>query len=198
MKDKDYHKYDLTSILSSVEEDAPNNSLAMKRSLLLEVSISNPHRRPGPTYLGLDPSQTEALYAALTQKLAIIQGPPGTGKTFLGLKIVEVLLRNNKFWKTDLRRDGVLKPSPILVICYTNHALDQFLEGIAKFTKDIVRLGGRSKCEAMEMFSLREWKKSKCNHQYRRMFYNARDQLFELKRYNNLYNATEIQIFFIS
>ena len=80
---------------------------------------------PDAETLGLDPSQAEALYAALTRKLVVIQGPPGTGKTFLGLKIVETLLNNRQYWV------GVEKPqhTPILVICYTNHALDQFLEG---------------------------------------------------------------------
>lgn len=43
--------------------------------------------------------------------------PPG--KTYVGLKIVRALL-DNKAWGPK---------SPILVVCYTNHALDQFLEG---------------------------------------------------------------------
>lgn len=45
--------------------------------------------------------------------------------------------------------------SPILVVCYTNHALDQFLTEIAKFTQKIVRLGGGSKNEELKKFSLR-------------------------------------------
>ncbi len=34
---------------------------------------------------------------------------------------------------------------PILIVCYTNHALDQFLNHILTFTdiSDIVRIGGR-------------------------------------------------------
>lgn len=47
----------------------------------------------------------------------MIQGPPGTGKTFVALRIVEMLLLNR------------VSNRPILVVCYTNHALDQFLEG---------------------------------------------------------------------
>ena len=106
--------------------------------------------------LGLDPSQADALYAALTRKLVVIQGPPGTGKTYLGLKIVQTLLHNKKYWV------GVdkPKPTPILVICYTNHVLDQFLEGISKFAKKIVRIGGQSKCEAVQQLMLIEWKKT--------------------------------------
>ena len=40
----------------------------------------------------LDSSQLEAIQLALTNRLSIIQGPPGTGKTFIGLKLVEILL----------------------------------------------------------------------------------------------------------
>ncbi|KAL8179818.1 UNVERIFIED_CONTAM: NFX1-type zinc finger-containing protein 1 [Gekko kuhli] len=97
--------------------------------------------------LGLDASQMEAFQLALTKELAIVQGPPGTGKTYVGLKIVRALLDN------EARRDK----SPILVVCYTNHALDQFLEGIYTFQKGgIVRVGGRSSSETLKQFTLRE------------------------------------------
>lgn len=104
------------------------------------------------SYIGLDPSQFRAYFAALSQKVSVIQGPPGTGKTYLGLRIVETLLKTKKSLKVG-------EPwAPILVICYTNHALDQFLEGILKFTKNIVRIGSQSKCEALEPYSLKKLK----------------------------------------
>lgn len=67
----------------------------------------------------------------------------GTGKTYIGLRIVEVLLANTSQW-------------PILIVCYTNHALDQFLEGILKFCDDneLVRIGGKSQCPALEQYNL--------------------------------------------
>lgn len=40
----------------------------------------------------LDRGQSEALLAALLREFCHIQGPPGTGKSFLGVKIVKVLL----------------------------------------------------------------------------------------------------------
>ena len=62
-----------------------------------------------------------------------------SGKTFLGLKIARTLIQNAQVWN----RAG---DSPILLVCYTNHALDQFLEGISKFIDGgIVRVGGRCK-----------------------------------------------------
>ena len=49
---------------------------------------------------------------------------------------------------------------PILVVCYTNHALDQFLEGIHEYHPDgIVRVGGRSNSEKMQECSLRQKKR---------------------------------------
>lgn len=42
----------------------------------------------------------------------------------------------------------------MLIICYTNHALDQFLEAIAQITQSIVRIGGQSRNKAMDQFNL--------------------------------------------
>ena len=86
-----------------------------------------------------------------------ITGPPGTGKTYLAKKFVEVLLRNRESWfgKENPRRQGLTQGCPILVVCYTNHALDQFLEGIIEFMPDrICRIGSRSKSEILENYNL--------------------------------------------
>lgn len=77
----------------------------------------------------------------------------GTGKTYIGLRIIEALLANTSQW-------------PILIVCYTNHALDQFLEGVLQFCNDdeLIRIGGKSQCEAlqnMNMASIRSKMKSK-------------------------------------
>ncbi|KAH3744627.1 hypothetical protein Pelo_13974 [Pelomyxa schiedti] len=94
----------------------------------------------------MDSSQLEAFKHALTHEFAIIQGPPGTGKTFVGLKIMRALLDNSR----------LRNPGPILVICYTNHALDQFLEGLLAFEENVVRIGGRSKSELLKKHNLRQ------------------------------------------
>ncbi|XP_038069894.1 NFX1-type zinc finger-containing protein 1-like [Patiria miniata] len=112
---------------------------------------------PGESVTCLDESQRRAVYAALTQELAVIQGPPGTGKTYVGLKIMEVLLnkRNRDVWS------GEKIKRPILVVCYTNHALDQFLEGILQFEGDVVRIGSRSKSQTLEKYNLKHVKQQK-------------------------------------
>ncbi|RHZ08025.1 hypothetical protein DYB37_008653 [Aphanomyces astaci] len=102
--------------------------------------------------LVLDASQIDAFAAAMTQQMCLIQGPPGTGKSYVGTRIVDGILAQT----------GVTV-GPILVVCYTNHALDQFLEGllddhIAR-PLDIVRVGSRSKSARLDectLFHLRK------------------------------------------
>uniref|UniRef100_A0A6P7GQM5 NFX1-type zinc finger-containing protein 1-like n=1 Tax=Diabrotica virgifera virgifera TaxID=50390 RepID=A0A6P7GQM5_DIAVI len=57
--------------------------------------------------------------------------------------------------------DAWYKNSPILVICYTNHALDQFLEGLLSTTHKIIRVGGRSKNEKLDHYNLRNRKRDR-------------------------------------
>ncbi|KAJ7227185.1 P-loop containing nucleoside triphosphate hydrolase protein [Mycena pura] len=104
---------------------------------LVEVVKSNP-RQDLRTLLGtnksilLDDSQSASLLAGLTQKVSLIQGPPGTGKSFIGALLAKALHDSSR---------------KILVVCYTNHALDQFLEDILDMgvpESSIVRLGGKS------------------------------------------------------
>ncbi|XP_063260631.1 NFX1-type zinc finger-containing protein 1 [Prinia subflava] len=139
--------YNLAPLMkTSREEKCPDS--------LKSVCILDPNQWLSMEALKLDESQVQALNLALTKELAIIQGPPGTGKTYVGLKIVQALLTNDQVWQsTDQKR-------PILIVCYTNHALDQFLEGILSFQKKgIVRLGGRSSSAALHMFTLKELRK---------------------------------------
>ncbi|XP_034642892.1 NFX1-type zinc finger-containing protein 1 [Trachemys scripta elegans] len=120
------------------------------------VNVLDLNQWPSMEALKLDESQMQALQLALTKELAIIQGPPGTGKTYVGLKIVQAFLTNEQVWQSTLQK------FPILVVCYTNHALDQFLEGIYTSQKSgIVRVGGRSSSEILKQFTLRELRK-KC------------------------------------
>ncbi|XP_078543923.1 NFX1-type zinc finger-containing protein 1-like isoform X2 [Lissotriton helveticus] len=110
---------------------------------------------PSKEQLKLDCSQLKAFQAALTKELAIIQGPPGTGKTYVGLKVVKALLANSDLWNTTGH-------SPILVVCFTNHALDQFLEGIHSFLHGgIIRVGSRSNSEIMKNCSLAKIRRDK-------------------------------------
>ncbi|KAJ6649215.1 NFX1-type zinc finger-containing protein 1 [Pseudolycoriella hygida] len=126
---------------------------------------------PSATDLGMDEPQYAAFQAAITQEIAIIQGPPGTGKTYIGLQIMNLLLANAK--KID--------HGPILIVCYTNHALDQFLEGILSIMDKLkmnpygklVRVGGQSKVEDMQPYNIR----------------NIRSEFINRKQFSNDYGT---------
>ncbi|PAA76165.1 hypothetical protein BOX15_Mlig008686g1 [Macrostomum lignano] len=109
-----------------------------------KVHIQEDQEWPTMESIQLDDSQYAALKTALRNELAIIQGPPGTGKTHLGLRIAQMLVHN-----IQSRRPNF---GPILLVCYTNHALDQFLEGILGFVQaeDAVRVGGRCQSAKLE------------------------------------------------
>ena len=130
-----------------------------------DVSLLERRTWPPADLLKLDDSQFEAIYTALTREFVITQGPPGTGKTYIGLKIVKALLHNNEVWSKH-PDTGDPDPRPMLIVCYTNHALDQFLEGIINFYRgDILRVGGRSNSEKVKDYNI---------HNFRQRFRNAR------------------------
>ena len=92
----------------------------------------------------------------MSRELALIQGPPGTGKTYVGIQLVKALLASTQ---GNLTCPDPTSPQPspateaalsgpcigpVLIVCFTNHALDQFLEGLlAAGLTDLVRVGGR-------------------------------------------------------
>ena len=103
-------------------------------SRLKNVSPYDLSTWPDGDVIGLNESQHEAFRSALQREFAVIQGPPGTGKTYLGLKIAHTLLDNNHLWKEANDE----KSCPILMLAYTNHALDSFLEGLTIDREGIV------------------------------------------------------------
>ncbi|CAG8568516.1 1267_t:CDS:10 [Funneliformis mosseae] len=100
-------------------------------------------------YGKLDQTQAKALISALTREVALIEGPPGTGKTVVGIEIMKVLLA---------QQNSNTRLGPILTVCFTNHALDQFLEHLLddNITTNLVRIGSRTKSEKIKHFNLEE------------------------------------------
>ena len=144
-----------------MEEESSSDEMGEEfSSECIQVKNCNVAQWPQIEDTLLDNSQLDALKMALTQEIVVIQGPPGTGKTFMGIKIVQALIANRKQW--DPKGE-----SPILVMCYTNHALDQFLEGILPMVSPglpispytqctkVVRVGGRSKSEQISKLNLK-------------------------------------------
>ncbi|ORY97819.1 P-loop containing nucleoside triphosphate hydrolase protein [Syncephalastrum racemosum] len=120
--------------------------------------------------INMDTTQQDALKTILSNNIAIIQGPPGTGKTYVGTYAMRVLLKNLP--------DSI---GPIICICQTNHALDQFLEHIQRYDDRIVRIGSRSKSESLKDNLLYELRKNNKNDVTRGLglgrLYRKRDEI---------------------
>jgi hypothetical protein len=134
----------------------------------------------------LDESQLKALQLALTSKLPLIQGPPGTGKTYVGVCLVKALLLNKELWNPT-------KNAPLLIMCYTNHALDQFLcellqLNMSKIPK-ILRIGGRSKNEDIKKLNVRYHLPK--HHNSRKYRWDKHNLMIVLDALNSLCNGKQ-------
>lgn len=78
--------FPLTSITDAGAENIALDPTTAKSFDLLKLQ----------TLTGLDHGQCQGLVAALTREYALIQGPPGTGKSYLGVKLVQVLLETKE------------------------------------------------------------------------------------------------------
>ncbi|KAJ3150005.1 hypothetical protein HDU89_003462 [Geranomyces variabilis] len=98
------------------------------------------------------PLTRSAFIHALSSEVALLQGPPGTGKSYIGVQIVKVLLANKR----------ALDLGPVICVCYTNHALDQFLEHLLDSgITNMVRMGSRSQSERLQKCTLQSLEKTK-------------------------------------
>ena len=116
----------------------------------------------------LNAKQIEALKLALTTRLALIQGPPGTGKTHISVQILNVLLKNESAWR--LTDDG--QNAPVVIICFTNHALDELLKKTFDVCDkdDILRFGSQSKDEELDKLTINSWRANYSGKYPRKIF----------------------------
>ncbi|XP_059169630.1 NFX1-type zinc finger-containing protein 1-like [Physella acuta] len=166
--------------LLSKTQTVPNYNLScfMNKDKFWMCPVLTTTKWPPCESMCLNKSQREAAILALTKEMVLIQGPPGTGKTYVGLKVMEAIMKN-----LDVVF-GTGPATPILIVCYTNHALDQFLEGILKFCDDgVVRVGGGSKCEKLQPFLLKEQlnknRNNSTKNSNRYSIFKAKNECFE-------------------
>ncbi|KAK3907894.1 NFX1-type zinc finger-containing protein 1 [Frankliniella fusca] len=105
---------------------------------------------PSAEVLKVNDSQLHAFKKALSSELVLIQGPPGTGKTYLGCKVAKALLENRQVWNKEGNQ-------PMLLMCQTNHALDQFMELLLPVSQKLLRIGCQSKSNVLAPYNIREW-----------------------------------------
>ncbi|KAI0779559.1 hypothetical protein C8Q74DRAFT_1217042 [Fomes fomentarius] len=127
----------------------------------------------------LDPSQADAMVDALTREVSLIQG-----SSYTGVELLRVLISNGA--------------GPILMIAFTNHALDHMLRSVldAKITQKIVRLGSRSADERIAEYSIENAENVAGRSRLYSSFYNyrraLRDVETEIKKFMEDFFKTEI------
>lgn len=138
----------------NVLEEIP---VASQATTVISALREDPHTNLKPllrtsTDIRLDTSQARSLLSGLTQKVSLIQGPPGVlGRSLMILKLHLIL----RFLGTGKSFIGALIAKAIhdytnqtmLVVCYTNHALDDILESLLDIgipAESMLRLGGKS------------------------------------------------------
>ena len=96
----------------------------------------------------------------------------GAGKTYVGVKVVQALVANASSQLSRFSPSGGLYAGPIMLVTMTNHALDQFLEGLLKAgISKLIRVGGRSKSQMLEPYNLNTiWKDYKDKNERRQAY----------------------------
>jgi hypothetical protein len=122
------------------------------------------------------------IYLSLMPSRSLVDRP--AGKSYVGIKIVQLLVHNAfRPEPNQLLPARDVLVTPVLCVCYTNHALDQFLEGLLDSgVTDIVRVGGRSKSEKLSGCLLANLTKSKATRGQGRLLYDIHDRLNSLNK----------------
>ena len=126
-----------------------------------------------------------ALKVKQAEDLFLIIGPPGTGKTSFGLL-------------TTLKEELTEKDSNILLLSYTNRAVDEICSKLDEESIDFIRIGSKNACSEQYKEFLFENKTNECNNILHinniitktRVFVgttasiNGNSSLFDLKQFN--------------
>lgn len=92
-----------------------------------------------------------ALHVKQARDLFLIIGPPGTGKTSFGLL-------------TTLQEELLEEGSVVLLMAYTNRAVDEICSKLVEQQMDFIRIGGRYACEKDYLPYLLDSKTENCSN----------------------------------
>jgi hypothetical protein len=130
----------------------------------------------------LNESQRAAFDNALTENITLIPGPPGTGKTTTTTHIAVALSQIPDAW-------------PILILTYTNHALDQLLLRIQDVARQadlkeairMTRMGGRFRDQRIEQFLFQRDDKKEFSPETKKLWFLQKQQKEAAEKHlNNL------------
>ncbi|KAG6957112.1 hypothetical protein JG688_00011105, partial [Phytophthora aleatoria] len=132
--------FDLSSVIRTYPSDVVGGPQSLRLNPLQQTS-RDACETALVRYSTLERDQAKALVEALSSRVACIQGLPGSGKSFIGSMLTQIIVE--------------AQVSPVLVVCYTNHALDQFLCHLLDIgITSLVRIGGQCKEPRLEKYNL--------------------------------------------
>ncbi|KZV83833.1 hypothetical protein EXIGLDRAFT_727916 [Exidia glandulosa HHB12029] len=141
--------------LLGMEQEEEERVITDRLPLMLDQRIQSWARRyshpepiviPGDPVLKLNSTQVRAIALMLASRVSLVQGPPGTGKTRTIVEAVRLLKKHFHV------------PYPLLVCTYTNVAVDNLVEGLARVGLRPVRFGGSattSPNQSLQEYTLR-------------------------------------------
>ncbi|GKY97164.1 hypothetical protein MPSEU_000674800 [Mayamaea pseudoterrestris] len=132
----------------------PIREIRRDESLRLTLSSKLQHL---VTVTTLDKMQLISFVEALRDPVHLTQGPPGTGKSYLGVVLVRALMLIRDLW---IKKSASVGASPILVLSYKNHAIDEFLVDLVAAEpslngRHLIRIGGQCKDDRLLQYSER-------------------------------------------
>ncbi|KAF5391639.1 hypothetical protein D9757_002469 [Collybiopsis confluens] len=141
----EYHPDLLSLPTGGFKLETGNNHGVFYDNMLIR-SWASRYSRPNPAIIEGDPqfeeldqmndTQKRAMAMMLDERISLVQGPPGTGKTRTIVATVKLL---KMFFQV---------PHPLLVCTYTNVAVDNLVEGLAKAGLKPLRAASAGKTKA--------------------------------------------------
>lgn len=148
--------FDLLPIIQSYPQGVGGEPQQLRLRPLREESRQSCERALSQ-YSTLEGDQAKALVRALSSRVACIQGLPGTGKSFIGSLLTRIVLK--------------AKVSPVLIVCYTNHALDQFLCHLLDVgVTSLVRIGAQCKEKRLTKYNLTNVRQFTPRYELKRLY----------------------------
>lgn len=146
-----------------IEDAVVNSNILVLKDLPVNIRMDAAARISNLNIVkSLYGTQLESFLKSLKNAVHCTHGPPGSGKSFLGVALVLALMELRNVASSS----GVHNLGPILMISYKNHALDEFLVDVLKWTQHAIRPGMMIRTGKPEHAKLQNYSERSNRQQY--------------------------------